>query len=98
VKSQKSSNLIANLEEIFCILWWFNIKRNPEKCTFRVPWGKLLGYIINEHGIEANPDKILATSEIGQVRNVKDVWRLMGCLVALSRFVSRLGEHGLPLY
>jgi hypothetical protein len=22
----------------------------------------------------------------------------MGCLVALSHFVTRLGEHGLPLY
>jgi hypothetical protein len=63
---------------------------------FQSPLGKLLGYIINERGIEANPDKILAISEIGQVRNVKDVQRLMGCLVALSRFVSRLGEHGLP--
>jgi hypothetical protein len=45
-----------------------------------------------------NPNKILAIAEIGQVRNVKDVQRLMGCLVALSRFVSRLGEYGFPLY
>jgi hypothetical protein len=46
---------------------------NPEKCTFRVPQAKLLGYIITECGIEANPDKILAITEMGQVRNVKDV-------------------------
>jgi hypothetical protein len=45
-----------------------------------------------------NPNKILAIAEIGQVRNVKAVQRLMGCLVALSRFVSWLGEHGFPLY
>jgi hypothetical protein len=33
-----------------------------------------------------------------QVKNVKDVQRLMVSLVALNRFVSRLGEHKLNLY
>jgi hypothetical protein len=58
-KSQKSGNLISDLEEIFNNLWRFNIKLSPEKCTFGVPRGKLLGYIITEHNIEANPDNIL---------------------------------------
>jgi hypothetical protein len=71
---------------------------NPNKCTFGVPWGKLLGYIITKHGIEANPDKILAIAKISQVRNVKDIQRLMGCLTALSHFMSLLGEHRLPMY
>jgi hypothetical protein len=35
---------------------------------------------------------------MGQVRNVKDIQWLMGCLPALSCFVSWLGERGLPLY
>jgi hypothetical protein len=38
---------------------------NPEKCTFRVPRGKLLGYIITKRGIKANPNKISAIAEIG---------------------------------
>jgi hypothetical protein len=71
---------------------------NPEKCTFGVPRGKLLGYINTKHGIEANPDKFLTITEIGKVRNVKDVQRLMGWLTTLSHFISQLGEHGLPLY
>jgi hypothetical protein len=58
-KSQKSDNLISDLEETFNNLWRFNIKLSPEKCTFRVPRGKLLGYSITEHNIEANPDNIL---------------------------------------
>jgi hypothetical protein len=99
VKSRKSSSLRnADLEETFNNLKQFNIKLNPEKCTFGVPWGKLLGYIIIKRGIEANPDKILAIAKIGQVRNVKDVQRLMGCLVALNRFMSWLGERELPLH
>jgi hypothetical protein len=57
-----------------------------------------LGYIIIERDIKANPDEILAIAEMGPIRNVKGVQSLMGCLVALSRFVSRLVECGLPLY
>jgi ribonuclease HI len=63
-----------------------------------VPRGKLLGYIITERGIEVNLDKILAIIEMGLVKNIKDVQQLMGCLAALNRFMSRLGECGLPLH
>ena len=46
----------------------------------------------------ANPKKITAISNMGPIRNVKGVQRLTGCLAALSRFISRLGERGMPLY
>jgi hypothetical protein len=65
VKSRQSTSLIANLEETFNNLRRFNIKLNEEKCTFGVPRGKLLGYIITERDIKANPDKISAITEIG---------------------------------
>jgi hypothetical protein len=62
------------------------------------PRGKRLGYIITKHGIEANPNKISAIVELGQIKNVKDVQWLLGCLTTLNHFVSCLGERGLPLY
>jgi len=98
VKTRASASLVSDLEETFNTLRRFNIKLNPEKCTFGVPRGKLLGYIVSERGIEANPEKISAITEMGPINNVKGIQRLMGCLAALSRFVSRLGERGLPLY
>ena len=57
-----------------------------------------LGYIMSEHGIEANPEKIMAISNMGPIHNVKGVQRLTGYLAALSRFISWLGERGMPLY
>jgi hypothetical protein len=57
VKSRKSSNLIADLEKIFNNLRRFNIKLNPENCTFVVPWRKLLGYIITERNIKDKPQQ-----------------------------------------
>ena len=54
--------------------------------------------MVFERGIEANHDKIAAITYIGPIRGVKGVQRLTGCLAALSRFIARLGERGLPLY
>ena len=31
-------------------------------------------------------------------KNVKDIQKLTGCMAALSRFISRLGEKGLPFF
>jgi hypothetical protein len=69
-----------------------NIKLNPEKCIFGVPRGMLLGFIISERGIEANPEKISAIIRMGPIQNLKGVQRPTGCLTALSRFISRLDE------
>jgi hypothetical protein len=35
---------------------------------------------------------------MGPIRDLKGVQRVLGCLAALSCFISRLGEKGLPLY
>jgi hypothetical protein len=64
VKTQQSSSLIVDLEETFTILRRFNIRINPKKCTFGIPRGKLIGYIITKHSIEANPDKVSTIAEI----------------------------------
>jgi hypothetical protein len=74
------------------------VKLNPEKCVFGVPRGMLLGFIVSERGIEANPEKITAITNMRPIKDLKGVQRVMGCLAALSCFISRLGERGLPLY
>ena len=61
---------------------------NPEKCVSGVLKGKLLGYIMSDSGIEANPEKITTISNMGPIRNVKGIQRLTGYLAALSRFIS----------
>ena len=58
----------------------------------------LLGYIVSQHGIEANLEKVSAITKIGPIRDVKGMQKVTGCLVALSRFISGLGEKALPLY
>ena len=57
----------------------------------------LLGFIISERGIEANPEKISTITRMGPIQNIKGVQRVIGCLIVLSYFISCLGELGLPL-
>ena len=73
VKTAQASDLIANLAATFMNLRRFSVKLNPDKCVFGVPKGKLLGYIMSECGIEANPKKIRAISNMGPIRNVMGV-------------------------
>ena len=98
VKTRKAEGLIDDLRITFKCLREKGIKLNPEKCVFGVPRGMLLGFIVSERGIEANPEKVSAITSMGPIRDLKGVQRVMGCLAALSRFISRLGEKGLPLY
>jgi hypothetical protein len=58
----------------------------------------LLGFIVFERGIEANSEKISTIMRMGPIQNIKGVQRVIGCLATLSRFISCLGERGLPLY
>ena len=96
VKSKLKTDLIADLTETFTNLRKYRIKLNPEKCVFGVPAGKLLGFIVSERGIEANPEKIKAIEALKKPENLRDVQRLTGCVAALSRFISRLGEKAMP--
>jgi hypothetical protein len=68
------------------------------KCVFGVPSGKLLGFIISHRGIEANPEKISTITSMKAPTCIKDVQKLIGCMVALNRFISKLGERGLPFF
>jgi hypothetical protein len=98
VKTRKADDLVSDLHIAFGCLRANGVKLNPEKCVFGVPRGMLLGYIVSQRGIEANLEKVAALKRMGPIRDLKGVQKVLGCLAALSRFISRLGEKGLPLY
>jgi hypothetical protein len=98
ITTRNPDDLIADLEETFsslCKFWW---KLNPTKCVFGVPLGKLLGFIVSNWRIEANPMNITAITDMEVPATIKDVQKLTGCMAALNRFISRLGERGLPFF
>jgi hypothetical protein len=98
VKTRKAEDLVGDLSIAFGCLRANGVKQNLEKCVFGVPRGMLLVYIVSQRGIEANPEKVVALERMGPIRDLKVVQKVLGCLAALSRFILRLGEKGLPLY
>ena len=98
VKAKHVETLVDDLRHTFHNLLAYSIMLNREKCVFSVPAGKLLGFIVSGRGIEANPAKIRALSQLHIPKDLKQIQKLTGCVAALSRFISRLGEKALPLY
>jgi hypothetical protein len=98
VKTNQSGTLLDDLKETFANLRRCRMKLNPEKCTFGVPVGQLLGYIISQRGIKASLSKIKAIEALEPPTQLRDVQKFAGYLASLSRFVSQLGEKAMPLY
>ena len=98
IKTKLKEDLIADIEATFNCMRRFRMKLNLEKCVFGVASRKLLDYIMTHDGIEANPEKVETILKMSVPTCVKDIHKLSGCMPALSRFISRLGKHGMPFY
>jgi hypothetical protein len=73
VKTRKADDLVNDLRIAFGCLRANGVKFNPEKCVFGVPQGMLLGYIVSQRGIEANPENVAALERMGPIRDLKGV-------------------------
>ena len=63
-----------------------------------VAFGKFLGYLITQRGIEENPDQISTILEMKSPTTVKEVQVLNGHLVAFNRFLSRSTDKYKPFF
>ena len=93
VKSRKEETLVTDLKETFDNLRIYKMMLNPAQCVFGVPAGKLLGFLVSNRGIEANPEKIKAITSLAKPVCINDVQRLAGRVATLSRFIRRLGRR-----
>jgi hypothetical protein len=98
VKSEKSGNLLDDLKETFVNLRKFKMMINPKKCVFGVSSGKLLGYMVSSRGIDAKPKKVKAIKKLQPPQTRREIQKLASMMATLSRFISKLGERGMPFY
>jgi hypothetical protein len=54
--------------------------------------------MMSHRGMEANPTKVDAISRMNRPTRKKDVMKLTGMMAVLGRFISKLGEKGLPFF
>ena len=97
VKSNSCDQHISDLKEVFQALRQYHMRLNPKKCAFGVEGGKFLGFMLTHRGIEANPKKCKAITEMRSPSGLKEIQRLVGRLTSLSRFVPKLAERTRPI-
>ena len=74
------------------------MRLNPQKCTFRVKVGKLLGFLVSDRGIEVDPSKIKAILEMPPPRSEKEIRGFLGRLQYISRFIAKLTSTCEPIF
>jgi hypothetical protein len=87
VKTREDKRLISDLAKTFDNLRKFKMKLNPKKCTFSVPLGKLLEYMVSRRGIDPNLENVSAITKMKPPERLHDVHKLTGWMTALSRFI-----------
>ena len=98
VKSKTEGNHIEHLNQMFNILRKYRIKLNPLKWAFGVSSGKFLGFMVNQRGIEANPENINVLLEMSSLRKPKEIISLADIVVVLSHFVSQATDRCSPFF
>ena len=98
VKSKVTSDHIAHLADMFKILKTYRMKLNPLKWAFGVAFGKFLGFMVNQWGIEANLEKIQALLDMWSPSKTKEVQSLTGRVAALNKFISKATDKCLPFF
>jgi hypothetical protein len=90
VKSAEFSSYVADLRKALDKMRQYGLKMNPRKCAFGVSDGKFLGFIIHEHGIEIDPDRIKSIWNVGPPTCKVEVQRFLGKINYLRKFISNL--------
>jgi hypothetical protein len=92
VANRKKDAYISVLAETFVNMREARLKLIPEKCIFGITRG---GCLISTKGIEANPDKIRAITQMQPSQSRKDIQKLTGRIASLNHFIAKLAERSL---
>ena len=97
-KSRTEVEHVEHLLKLFQHLRKFRLRLNPNKCTFGVRSGKLLGFVVSERGIEVDPAKVKAIQEMPAPKTEKQVRGFLGRLNYISRFISHMTATCAPIF
>ena len=97
-RSQTKEEHLDHLHKLLDRLALYKLRLNPNKCTFGVRSGKLLGFFVSDKGIQVDHSKVKAIQEIPAPRTEKEVRGFLGRLNYISRFISHLTATCEPIF
>jgi len=74
------------------------LRLNPQKCTFGVIVGKLLGFLVNDRGIEVDPSKTKAVLDMPPSKSEKEIREFLGRLQYIIQFIAKLTSTYDPMF
>ena len=89
-KSYTTIDHLIDLRKLFKRLIKYRLRLNPNKCIFRASSGKLLGFIVNQRGIEVDPAKFQAIRDMPTPQTKKQICRFLGKVNYIARFIVQL--------
>lgn len=85
------------LEAVMQRLKHARITLNADKCQFTQSAIKFLGHIVNQNGIQADPEKVHAITAMPPPTNISEVRRFMGMANQLGKFCPQLANKAKPI-
>lgn len=86
-----------HLRQVFDALELHGLKLKTSKCHLDVPEVELLGYVVSARGVNCNPDKTRAISELSQPQSVKEVRSFLGMAGYYRQCVPGFAKIAAPL-
>jgi hypothetical protein len=67
IKSTDFEDHLGDLRVVLERMRQYGLKMNPLKCAFGVSVGRILGFVVHEHGIQVDPKKIESIRNLGEL-------------------------------
>lgn len=86
------------LRAVFSRLESAGLTINMDKCQFCRSELRYLGYVVNENGLQVDPDKVQAISDFKRPENQSELKRFLGLASWYRRFVEGFASIAAPLH
>jgi len=97
IHSKQFNDHVKHVTHVLSILKSYNLKINPEKCSWFANTIKLLGHVISETGVAMDPEKIEAIKVRLPPKNIKQIQQFLGICNYYRRFIKDYAKIAEPL-
>ncbi|XP_023314756.1 uncharacterized protein K02A2.6-like [Trichogramma pretiosum] len=70
----------------------YNVRFNKDKCKFNVTEVRYMGHIINQSGLNVDPDKVKLIYEMQEPKTQKELLRFLGTINYVGKFIPNLSQ------
>ena len=97
-KSRIARDHLVDLRKLFKHLIKYKLRLNPNKCIFGASSRKLLGFIVNQRGIEVDLAKVQAIRDMSTPQTKKQICSFLGKVNYITFFITQLTTTCDPLF